>query len=158
MNTLYEQLVEQIKKIDRDDLSNDVTKDASVKEVEKQKVYIWLRVFLKDDASDVKEGDDFTITYTKSGEQLNSKFMCFGKVNSFKDNGNNQIQTISEDDPKVIILMIDENDIQNGEHIPFIRTLFKISKHFEYQVYRRDELVFKNERSGQILEYIDCEF
>ena len=84
--------------------------------------------------------------------------MCFGKINSFKDNGDNQIQTISEDDPKVAILMIDEEEIQNGEHIPFIRTLFKISKHFEYQVYRRDELVFKNERSGQSLEYIDCEF
>ena len=158
MNDLYEQLVEQIKKIDRTDLTNDVSDDAVIQEVEKQKVYIWLRVFLKEELKDVKEGDDFTITYTKSGEQLKSKFMCFGKINSFKDNGDNQIQTISEDDPKVVILMIDEGEIQNGEHIPFIRTLFKISKHFEYQVYRRDELVFKNERSGQSLEYIDCEF
>ena len=158
MNDLYEQLVEQIKKIDRDDLSNEVSKDPSITEVEKQKVYIWLRVYLKDEITDFKEGDDYTITYLPSGEKLRSKFMCLGKLNSFKDGGDGQIQTVSEDDPKAIILMIDENDIQNGEHIPFIRSLFKVSKHFEYQVYKREELVFKNERSGQILEYIDCEF
>lgn len=158
-NMIYDSLVEQIKKIDSDELSDNVNDEIEVSEVEKQKVYIWLRVFLKDELEDIKEGDNFKIVYLPSGEYLMTKFIAFGKKNSFKDADDyTQIQMVTEDDTKVLCLMVDENEIQNSQEIPFIRTLFKVSRHFEYQVYRREELVFTNERTGQSLEYIDCEF
>jgi len=33
----------------------------------------------------LKEGDNFKIKYLSSGEELITKFICFGKKNSFKD-------------------------------------------------------------------------
>lgn len=158
-NMIYDSLVEQIKKIETNELSDNINDEIEVSEVEKQKVYIWLRVFLKDELEDIKEGDNFKIVYLPSGEYLMTKFIAFGKKNSFKDADDyTQIQMVTEDDTKVLCLMVDENEIQNSQEIPFIRTLFKVSRHFEYQVYRREELVFTNERTGQSLEYIDCEF
>ena len=63
-----------------------------------------------------------------------------------------------EDDTKILCLMINEDEIQIGEGIPFLRTLFKISKHYTLQVYNREDLVFTNVRTGQSVEYIDCDF
>jgi hypothetical protein len=158
-NTIYDSLVEQIKKIETDELSDNINDEIEISEVEKQKVYIWLRVFLKDELTDIKEGDNFKIEYSPSGEFLLTKFIAFGKKNSYKDADDyTQIQMITEDDPKVLCLMVDENEIQNSQEIPFIRTLFKISRHFEYQVYRREELTFTNVRTGDLIDYIDCEF
>jgi hypothetical protein len=158
-NMIYSSIVEQIKKIDTNDLTDNVNQDAKIEEVEKQKVYVWLRVFLKEELEDIKEGDDIKITYLSSGEYLMAKFIAFGKKNSYKNAEDyTQIQMATEDDNKVLCLMIDENKIQLGNDIPFIRTLFRISRHFQYQVYRRDELTFTNIRSGEIIEYIDCDF
>jgi hypothetical protein len=156
---IYDLIVQQVKNLDTKELSEDVDQSPVYNQIERQRVYIWIRLFIKEELSDLKEGDSFSITYLESGEKMITKFICFGKKNSFKDSQDlNQIQMVSDDDPKCLCLMVDEEDIQKGEHIPFIRTLFKISKHFEYQVYRRDDLQFKNERTGQILEYIDCDF
>lgn len=158
-NMIYDSLVDQIKKIETDELSDNINDEIEISEVEKQKVYIWLRVFLKEELTDIKEGDNFKIEYSPSGEFLLTKFIAFGKKNSYKDADDyTQIQMITEDDPKVLCLMVDENEIQNGQEIPFIRTLFKISRHFEYQVYRREELTFTNVRTGDLIDYIDCEF
>lgn len=156
---IYDLIAQQVKNINTKDLSEDVDQSPVYNQIEKQRVYVWIRLFIKDELSDLKEGDNFSITYLESGEQMITKFICFGKKNSFKDSQDlNQVQIVTDDDPKCLCLMVDEEDIQNGEHVPFIRSLFKTSKHFEYQVYRRDDLQFKNERTGQIVEYIDCDF
>lgn len=159
IDPVYELIISQVKMIDRQDLSDEVDQSPALKEVEKQRIYIWIRLYLKEEVKDIKEGDDFSIKYTLSGEELKTKFICFGKMNSFKDSEfENQIQMSTEDDTKILCLMVNEDDIQIGEHIPFIRTLFKVSKHHEEQVYRREDLVFTNLRTGQQLEYIDCDF
>jgi hypothetical protein len=156
---IYDLIVQQVKDIDTKSLSDDVDQDPKYNQVEKQIVYIWIRLYIKEELSDLKEGDNFSITYLESGEKMITKFICFGKKNSFKDSDDlNQIQMIGEDDTKCLCLMVNEDDIQNGEHVPFIRTLFRTSKYFEYQVYRREDLEFRNERTGQLVEYIDCDF
>lgn len=156
---IYDSIVQQIKQIDRDDLSDDVDQGPLSSEVEKQKVYIWIRLYIKEEMSDLKEGDDFKIKYLDSGEELITKFICFGKKNSFKDSDDyDQIQITAEDDTKCLCLMVDEQEIQTSDDIPFIRSLFRVSKHFTYQVYKREELVFTNTRTGQSVEYIDCDF
>lgn len=54
--------------------------------------------------------------------------------------------------------MVDETTVNFGEGIEFIRTLFKTGRHYEYQLVRRDELLFINKRNGVILDYFDCDF
>ena len=140
-------------------MTDDVDQGPKASQVEKQMVYIWIRLYIKEELSDIKEGDDFTIRYDLTGEELKTKFICFGKKNSFKDAEDfNQIQMTEEDDTKILCLMINEDEIQIGEGIPFLRTLFKISKHYTLQVYNREDLVFTNVRTGQDVEYIDCDF
>jgi len=156
---IYDLIVQQVKDIDTKSLSDDVDQDPKYNQVEKQIVYIWIRLYIKEELSDLKEGDNFSITYLESGEKMITKFICFGKKNSFKDSDDlNQIQMVGEDDMRCLCLMVNEEEIQSSEDIPFIRTLFKTSKHFQYQVYRREDLEFRNERTGQLVEYIDCDF
>ena len=64
----------------------------------------------------------------------------------------------SEDDMKVLCLMVDEGQVNYNEDIPFVRTLFKVGRHFEYQLVKRSELLFVNDRNGMILDYFDCDF
>lgn len=156
---IYDLIVQQVKDIDTKSLSDDVDQDPKYNQVEKQIVYIWIRLYIKEELSDLKEGDNFSITYLESGEKMITKFICFGKKNSFKDSDDlNQIQMVGEDDMRCLCLMVNEEEIQSSQDIPFIRTLFKTSKHFQYQVYRREDLEFRNERTGQLVEYIDCDF
>jgi hypothetical protein len=53
--------------------------------------------------------------------------------------------------------MIEEKTINESDDIPFIRTLFKLGRHYEDQIIKRSELVFIKEQGG-ILDYYDCEF
>ena len=43
----------------------------------------------------------------------------------------NELKSNTEDDKKVLCLMIDEKTVNFSEEIPFIRTLFKTGRHFE---------------------------
>jgi len=157
----YQELIlQQIKSIDTKELSDvnlDYADTISIKEVEKQKIYFWIRLYLKEEMSDLKIGDDFDITYTKSGETLSGKFIAFGKKNLNRDLDNVIVNYEPEDNPKCLCIMVDEEEMKS-EKIPFIRTLFKTSTFFEYQVYRREELTFTNTRTLQTCEYVDCDF
>jgi hypothetical protein len=160
ISSIYESLIEQIKGIDTKNLSDthvDYADPITTKEIEKQKVYYWIRLYLKDEISDLKIGDDFDITYIRSGETLSGKFIAFGKKNLNRDLDNVIVNYDPEDNPKCLCIMIDEEEMKS-EKIPFIRTLFKTSSFFEYQVYRREELTFTNTRTLQTCEYVDCDF
>ena len=64
----------------------------------------------------------------------------------------------SEENKKVLCLMVDQDKINKGTDIPFIRTLFKSSIHYQYQLMRREELLFINNRTGETLDYFDCDY
>ena len=87
-----------------------------------------------------------------------TKFVCYGKKGLEKDHDNEVVNYSNEDDSKILCLMIDETTVNFGEGIGFIRTLFKTGRHYEYQLVRRDELLFINKRNGVILDYFDCDF
>ncbi len=153
----YDNLVEQIKTIDTEIVKDwNSNTDPGMKIVEEQKVYIWIRLYLKEEA-DVEVGDDVIMTYTPSGEKLETKFICFGKEGMDKDN-DGLTNWNSEDNKKVLCLMVDQDRINKGTDIPFIRTLFKTGIHFQYQLVRRDELLFTNNRTDKTLEYFDCDY
>jgi len=153
----YDNLVEQIKTIDTEVVKDwDKNTNPDMKVLEEQKVYIWIRLYLKEE-SDIEIGDDIIMVYKPSGEKLETKFICFGKEGMEKDN-DGLVNWNSEDNKKVICLMVDQDKINNGTDIPFIRTLFKTGIHYEYQLLKRDDLVFLNERTKETLEYFDCDY
>lgn len=158
MGRLADLLTEQIKTIEvekiktwseDDDIKTDV--------VEQQKVYFWIRLYLKEESPETKIGDDIVLTYTPSGEKLETKFICYEKEGIQKDN-DGIVNWNAEDNKKVFCLMVDEQVINTSNTIPFIRTLFKNSRYYEYQLVRRDELVFINSRTNEKLEYFDCDY
>ena len=154
----YDNLVEQIKTIDTEVIKDwDKNTDPGMRVVEEQKVYIWIRLFLKEE-SNVEIGDDIFMTYTPSGEKLETKFICYGKTDLGKDHYDEITNFNPEDDKKILCLMVDQDKINKGTDIPFIRTLFKSGIHYEYQLVRREELLFINSRTGDSLDYFDCDY
>ena len=140
----YDNLVEQIKTIDTEVIKDwDKNTDPGMRVVEEQKVYIWIRLFLKEE-SDVEIGDDIFMTYKPSGEKIETKFICYGKTDLGKDHYDEITNFNPEDDKKILCLMVDQDKINKGTDIPFIRTLFKSGIHYEYQLVRREELIFIN--------------
>lgn len=153
-----EQLLEQLKSIDTTDLSDDVSKDAVSTVFEEQKTYFWIRLYLKEESNNINIGDEIIIRYTPSGEEVGTIFSAYGKKGLEKNHQDELTNYNPEDDKKVICLMIDEKVVNFSEEIPFIRTLFKIGYHYEYQLVKRDELIFINKRTDEILDYFDCDF
>ena len=164
-----EQLLESIRKIDTDGLPDEVEQVSSSKIVEEQKIYFWIRLYLKEQDLNVQAGDDIVITYKPNAylskeiksdytEELTTKFICYGKKGLEKDHDNEVVNYSNEDDTKILCLMVDERVVNFGQGIDFIRTLFKTGRHYEYQLVRRDELLFINKRNGIILDYYDCDF
>jgi hypothetical protein len=155
-----EDLVEQVKSLDTTELSDKLSKEEKkIKQVvEEQKVYFWIRLYLKEEDSNLQIGDDISIKWTPTGEELKTKFICYGKTGLQKDYDEEIVNYNSEDDKKVLCLMVDEGQVNYNEDIPFVRTLFKVGRHFEYQLVKRSELLFVNDRNGMILDYFDCDF
>ena len=151
-------LVESIKSIDTTNLSDDVDNDTQSKVVEEQKIYFWIRLYLNEDNPNVEIGDDITIQWTPTGEELKTKFAAYGKA-GLERNHEDQVTSYNPDDDKrVLCLMIDTKMVNFNDEIPFIRTLFKTGYHYEYQLVKRDELIFINDKNGMILDYYDCDF
>lgn len=155
--TLYEFVQEQLKDLDTDDLSDEVS-DEIITDITPEVVYFWTRLYLKDENPNIEIGDCVNITYTTSGEKLKCQFFAYGKTGLERDHDDELINFNSEDDKKVLCLMVEEKIVNESEDIQFIRTLFKLGRHYEYQLVKRDELQFVVERNGVILDYFDSDF
>lgn len=151
-------LIDQVKSIELDkvDYSNVDFKPRS--EIsQKQKEYFWIRVYLKEEI-DIVPDTDIDINYTPSGESMNTKFICYAKNGLDKDNQDQVINYNSEDNKKVLCLMVDSERINiNNSDIPFLKTLFKIGRYYQAQVIRKEELIL-NDKSGSIIDYFDIDF
>ena len=98
------------------------------------------------------------MTYKPSGEKLGTIFVCYGKTDLGKNHEDEMVNYNPEDDRKVLCLMANQDHVNKNTDIPFIRTLFKTGIHYEYQLVRRDELLFINSRTGETLDYFDCDY
>lgn len=160
--SLQEQLNNQLNNINTnvefdDSKIESENRSASIKIIEESKTYIWIRLFLKEENLDIKPGDDITIEYTPSGEKLEIKFLAYDKK-GLQENSDGELTDTKEDDKKILIFMVDEKLINYSNKIPFIRTLFKTSYHYQEQVYRRVELPFTNNRTNEVYDYFDVNF
>jgi hypothetical protein len=89
---------------------------------------------------------------------LLTKFAAWGKKGLERDHQDEVINYNPEDDKKILCLMIDTKMVNFNDEIPFIRTLFKTGNHYEYQLVKRTELLFVNNRNDIILDYFDVDF
>jgi hypothetical protein len=154
----YDNLVEKIKSIEVEQIKDwDKNTDPAMKIVEEQKVYIWIRLYLKEE-SNVQVGDDIFMTYKPSGEKLSTIFVCYGKTDLGKDHEDEMVNYNPEDDKKILCLMVNQDTINKGVDIPFIKTLFKTSIHYQEQLMKRSDLLFINSRTGETLDYFDCDY
>lgn len=151
-----ESLIEQVKSIDTTELSDSVNEDIEVA-IEEQKVYFWIRVYLKEELN-MELGDIVNINWIPDNEILETTFVSYSKRGLHKDVVNNITNYSAEDDTKIVCLMIDEKVVNYNDDIPFIRTLFKTGRHYEYQLVRRADLVLTNTRTGENLDYYDIDF
>lgn len=157
LSGMYSNIIESIRNINDTDMVYDDNYDISVNIVEKQKVYLWIRLYLKEEIEDINIGDDFTIKYIPNGDEIVAKFIAYGKKNLNRDLDNMIINYDPEDNRKCLCLMVDEEDI-SSDKTKFIRTLFKTSKFYQFQVYRRTDLIFTNIRTNSSVDYIECDF
>lgn len=155
-------LVEAIKNIDTNEsVSGKWVYDeivATSKIVEEQKVYFWIRLYLKEENPNLQIGDDITLTWTPSGEKLEIKFAAYGKSGLERDHADQLTNYNPEDDKRVLCILVDSNQVNFNDDIPFIRTLFKTGYHYDYQLVKREELQFIVKRNGIVLDYYDCDF
>jgi hypothetical protein len=157
-STYLDDIVETIKSIDTKNLSDDIDNSPLSKVIEEQKVYFWIRLFLKEEDPNINIGDDIVIEWVPTGEKLETKFIAWGKKGFDKDGEDEITSYSSEDDKKVLSLMIDTKMVNFNDNIPFIRTLFKTGYHYQDTIFRRSELLFVNKRNGMILDYFDSDF
>lgn len=162
LNSDYlQQVVDAIKNIDTDSESSnkwvyDMETTSTI--IEEQKIYFWIRLYLKDENPNIQIGDDVIINWIPSGERLTTKFVSYSKVGLERDHVGEMTNFNPEDDKKVLCLLIDTKSVNFNDDIPFIRTLFKTGYHYEYQLIKREELQFVVGKNGVILDYYDCDF
>jgi|ERR1035437_1801382 hypothetical protein len=133
--------------------NNSTSRPIAIHHVERQKTYLWVRLYLNNEV-DLQSNDIITITYLS--EKINTKFACYAKTGSEKDEGEFINHYNPEDDKRVLCLMVDYSDLESNNTITTIRSMFKNTPWYRYNLLKRDELVFTH--NGKILEYYDSEF
>lgn len=160
--TYQKSLVESIKSIDLKDYDYSKANDAEfaprTKVTQEQKIYFWIRLYLNEEI-DIDPNDVVNIVYTPLNETLETTFVCYSKPYSAKVDVDNLTEYNPNDDKKVLCLMVDQSRInENSDDIPFIRSLFKISKYHEDRVMRRGELKFIMEKNDTELDFSSIGF
>lgn len=159
--SLKKSLLGQIQSLNSEDYDYKKVSDADYlptsKVVEKQKSYFYIRIYLNEENTNIKQNDDVIIHYMPYEEKLSTKFIAYGKLGNDKDSGEDLSNYVAEDNKKVLCLMIDTDKINyDSEDIKFIRTLFRQSRYFQYQMFRSDE--FEIVVDNNPLNYYDIDF
>jgi hypothetical protein len=157
MNEIYEQIRNQLINVDTEGLSND-SQAVYTNVIEEQKIYFWTRLYLTEENLSVEIGDDISIEYVVSGEKLKTKFICYDKKGVSNTQSDDVTSYETEDNKKILCLMVDSKMVNYSDEVPFIRTLFKTGYHYDYQLVKRSELLFIHEKTGISLEYFDVDF
>lgn len=159
LHKYQEDILEQAKSIDTTKIVEAGDFKPRTQIIEKQKVYFWIRLYLREEDQILDPNDTIQIRYVTSGEVLETKFICYNKSILNQDHDPDVVNYNPEDDKKVLCLMVDSEKInKDSEDIPFIRTLFKIGQYYDYQLLKREELEFIVQKNGQILDYFDVDF
>lgn len=131
--------------------------DIKITQIEKQKVYVWIRIYLEEEDDILKSGDKLTIRYTPNNEELECVFGAYEKEGLNKNHDDEVINYVTEDDKKILCCMIDSERInQDSEDIPTLRTFFRSSRYYTENIYRKSDLEIS--KDDKIYDYTSISF
>ncbi len=157
---IYDEIVEKIKSIDINKIEFKDGKRKIVSDViEKQREFLWLRVFLKEELNNINVGDEFTLRYELDNgdvENMTLEFISYGKniLNIDSDYDNVISNYDNEFNNKKLIFMVDKDKLISKLNI---RKIFKNTVYCEDVLIKRDSLLLLDNNESSI-EYIDMEF
>jgi hypothetical protein len=156
--THHENIVEQVKKIDVEKVNFDGEDfQPHMKVIQKQKVYIWIRLYIKEEI-ELEAQTKINMIYNDGQETLETTFICFGKKGLERDVDGQIVNFNPEDDKRVLCLMIDSDRLNiNNEDIPYMKTLFTLSKFFKPQYIKKYEFKFFINGESEI-DFYDIDF
>ena len=80
-------IIDSVKELDIENINFSTKKerDTTVRVIESQKTFFWIRLYLKESYDFLNANDDITIKYTNNGENLSIKYICYAKQGLDKD-------------------------------------------------------------------------
>jgi hypothetical protein len=157
-NLLYQDIADQASKIDLDKVDysgEDFVPRSEIKQ--KQKVFFWIRVYLKEEIN-IEPNSNVHIIWKETNEKIETKFICYAKKGLDRDLDEQVTNYNPEDDRRVLCLMVDEDRINiHNEDIPFIKTLFRIGRFYQPQVWRKEDMVLMDSNNNE-LPWFDIDF
>ena len=155
-DTHIQNIITEVKKVDVDKINFDKEDfNATSRVIQKQRVYIWIRLYLK---NEIKIAPETLVQIEYNGqEKLDTHFMFFGKKGLERDKDGEIVNFDPEDDTKVLCLMVDVEKIdKDNEDIPFMKTLFKLGKFYQPQIIKKSDFNFKVGETN--LDFYDIDF
>lgn len=157
-DTHLQNIVEEAKKIDINKVNFEGEDfQPQTKIIQKQKVYFWIRLYLKEEM-DIKQETKVSLIYLNGKEKLDTYFMYFGKKGLERDKDGQIVNFNPEDDKRILCLLVDSDRINNNnEDIPYIKTLSPLSKHYKPQYFKKfDFSIVLNDETP--IDFFDIEF
>lgn len=157
-DTHLRSIVHEVKKIDVNKVNFDGEDfEPHTKIIQKQKVYIWIRVYLKEEM-DIKPETKVIIQYLGGKESIETYFMYFGKKGLERNKDGEIVNFNPEDDRRILCLLIDSERLDYNNHdIPYMKTLSPLSKHYKPDYFRKFDFTILLE-DGTNLDFFDIEF
>lgn len=110
-------------------------------QVEKQKEYFWIRIYLEEEDDLLKVGDQITMTHVPTNEQIEMIFGAYEKEGLNRDFDDEVVNYVSESDKKILCCMIDVERVnKDSEDIPTLRTFFRISRFYQENLFLKSDL------------------
>jgi hypothetical protein len=153
-----EPIIEQAKKINLDKVKFDGEDfQPHSKVIQKQKVYFWIRVYLKEEI-DILPETKVDMVYLDGVEKIETIFIYFGKKGLERDQDGQIVNFNPEDDKRVLCLMVDSDRVDvNNSDIPYMKTIFKLGKYFKPDYMKLSEFTFVIDGDKQV-EFFDIDF
>lgn len=156
LESLSQQLIESLKTSNTDKWSD--VDDIRIKEIERQKVFFWIRIYLSEEDYTLEKGDKLILTYKPTNEKIELIFGAYEKVGLNKNHDEQVINYSTEDDRKVLCVMIDLDRINKfSDDIPTIRTMFRNSKYYKENLFFKSDIVVTND-DGKVYDYTSIGF
>jgi len=122
--------------------------------VQKQVEYYWIRLYTKEEY-DIEPGTIIEMAHLPTGETLDLMFTNYDKKAKTVVQSDDLEEFETEEDKKVLCLLVNMSDIYENENVEYIRSLFRKSKYYEERLLKRKDLVFGTEHKNFIAEYTE---
>ena len=130
-----------------------------IKTISEQKQYFWIRIYLKEEDTELEQGDEIKIKYLPTNEELEMLFGGYEKEGMNRDFDDEVSNYTNKSDKTILCCMIDVERVnKNSEDIPLLRTFFKNSRYYENNIFLKKEIKVVCEGKDLDFEYSSIKF